>query len=194
MPFDTEDRRSVSFEADTSSVERSLGNLDALARGFGRSLSSALEGATVRGKSLSDVLRGLGDRLVNLALRSAVKPLENSLAGMFGNLVGGVMPFAKGGVLGSRVQPFASGGVVSSPTFFPMGGGATGLMGEAGSEAILPLARGSDGRLGVRSGRGGGATNVTVHIATPDAQSFRRSEAQVSASLARAVARGRRGL
>jgi phage-related minor tail protein len=66
-------------------------------------------------------------------------------------------------------------------------------MGEAGAEAIMPLARGPDGRLGVSAG-GGAPTLVTVNIATPDAESFKRSEAQVSAALARAVARGRRAL
>jgi phage-related minor tail protein len=57
----------------------------------------------------------------------------------------------------------------------------------------MPLARGPDGRLGVAAG-GGAPTHVTVNIATPDADSFKRSEAQVSAALARAVARGRRAL
>ncbi|MFD1282985.1 phage tail tape measure protein, partial [Methylobacterium goesingense] len=47
--------------------------------------------------------------------------------------------------------------------------------------------------LGVAAG-GQGAAPVTIHIATPDLESFRRSEAQVAAGLARAVARGRRGL
>ncbi len=57
----------------------------------------------------------------------------------------------------------------------------------------MPLARGPDGRLGVQGG-GGRPVTVQVTIATPDAESFRRSEAQVSAALARAVARGQRGL
>jgi phage-related minor tail protein len=70
-------------------------------------------------------------------------------------------------------------------------------MGEQGAEAILPLARGSDGRLGVRSATGGASSrpvSVTVNVAATDADSFRRSEAQVAAALARAVARGQRGL
>lgn len=50
-----------------------------------------------------------------------------------------------------NIQAFASGGVVNSPTFFGMSSGRTGLMGEAGPEAIMPLARGSDGKLGVKS-------------------------------------------
>ena len=90
-------------------------------------------------------------------------------------------------------MPFAGGGVVAAPTYFPLGRNI-GLMGERGAEAILPLARGPDGKLGVRSGSGGGATHVTVNIAASDLESFKRSEAQVSAALARAVARGRRAL
>ena len=94
------------------------------------------------------------------------------------------------------MTPFAKGGVVAAPSYFPLGRGL-GLMGEQGAEAILPLARGPDGRLGVRSAGGGAPgrpVNVTVNIAAAGADSFRRSEAQVAAALARAVARGQRGL
>jgi phage-related minor tail protein len=66
-------------------------------------------------------------------------------------------------------------------------------MGEAGPEAIIPLARGADGRLGVRA-QGGGAVHVTMNVSTPDAASFRRSGAQIAAELARMVERGRRNL
>ena len=91
-------------------------------------------------------------------------------------------------------QPFAKGGVIASPVTFPLGGGRTGLAGEAGPEAIMPLARGPDGRLGVRSQSGGGAVNITVNVSTPDAESFRRSESQIAAMLSRAVSRGQRNL
>lgn len=56
---------------------------------------------------------------------------------------------------GGNVMPFASGGVVTSPTLFKFAGG-TGLMGEAGAEAIMPLKRGADGKLGVAASGGGG--------------------------------------
>jgi phage-related minor tail protein len=69
-----------------------------------------------------------------------------------------------------------------------------GLAGEAGPEAIVPLARGADGRLGVAMSGGGAAANVTIHIATPDADSFRRSETYITGQIARAVARGQRSL
>ena len=65
------------------------------------------------------------------------------------NMLTSALGFSHGGVPG-RVQAFASGGIVSQPTYFPMPDGA-GLMGEAGAEAIMPLKRGSDGRLSVLS-------------------------------------------
>ena len=67
-------------------------------------------------------------------------------------------------------------------------------MGERGAEAIMPLARGPNGQLGVVANGAGRAPNITVNIQTTDVESFRRSETQVAAALARAVARGRRGL
>ncbi|MEO1651078.1 MAG: phage tail tape measure protein, partial [Pseudomonadota bacterium] len=83
----------------------------------------------------------------------------------------------------------------AAPTLFPMANGRSGLMGEAGAEAIMPLARGPDGRLGVRSDGGSGRpVSVTFNVMSPDADSFRRSETQVGAMLARAVASGQRNL
>jgi murein DD-endopeptidase MepM/ murein hydrolase activator NlpD len=87
------------------------------------------------------------------------------------NLGAAQYTFANGGVFtnGSLI-PFAMGGIVSSPTLFKFAdGGAmqTGLMGEAGPEAILPLSRGPGGRLGVDasvSGGGGITNNVTVNV------------------------------
>ena len=57
------------------------------------------------------------------------------------------------------ITPFANGGIVTKPTIFPMASGA-GLMGEAGPEAIMPLARTASGDLGVRAA--GGNMNVTI--------------------------------
>ena len=63
------------------------------------------------------------------------------------------------------------------------------------AQLILPLTRGPDGQLGVASQGGAGAgPNVTIHISTPDADSFRRSESYITGQIARAVARGQRSL
>lgn len=164
-----------------------LSDLDHLAESVGSRMVTAFASAAMQGKNLSDVLKGLALSLARMALSAALKPLS----AMLGGLSGGLLKNADGNaVAGGRVIPFAEGGIVNSPTLFAMRGGA-GLMGEAGPEAIMPLARGPDGKLGVR---GSGGTNVTVNIATPDAASFQRSQSQVSALIARAVARGQRNL
>lgn len=62
---------------------------------------------------------------------------------------------------GGSVHPFANGGIVSSPTLFKFANG-TGLMGEAGPEAIMPLKRSPDGKLGVQAS--GGGANVVVNV------------------------------
>ena len=70
-------------------------------------------------------------------------------------------PQANGGVF-TKVNAYANGGVVSSPTTFPMSGNQTGLMGEAGAEAIMPLKRGRNGKLGVQAE--GNAGGDVIHI------------------------------
>lgn len=175
--------------------QRQLETLDRLAQRFGASLSGALGAGAADGKRLDAALSSLGRTLANAAMRPLQASLRQGFESLFKSVfdIGGATAFAKGGVVaGGRVTPFASGGVVAAPTYFPMRGGL-GVMGERGSEAIMPLARGPDGRLGVRGGAARPIT-VTVNVTTPDADSFRRSEAQVAAALARAVARGRRGL
>jgi phage-related minor tail protein len=158
-------------------------------------MSGAFARGIVDGRRFEDVLRGVGRSLSQGLLKSALAPLQSGIAGLLtGGLGGLVRGVGSGGSV--PVMPFADGGVIASPAFFPLGRGL-GLMGERGAEAILPLARGADGRLGVRSSAGGEARRpvaVTVQIATPDVDGFRRSEAQVAATIARAVARGSRAL
>jgi phage-related minor tail protein len=178
--------------------QRQLETLDRLAQRFGNTLSSAFTRNAAAGRQLDGVLGTLSTRLASAVTRAAVKPLRSGIEGLVKGLIdaGGdaesATPFAHGGVLaGGRVVPFANGGVVATPTYFPMAQGL-GLMGERGAEAVMPLARGPDGRLGVAAQSGGRPVSVNVTIATPDAESFRRSQAQVAAGLARAVARGHR--
>jgi phage-related minor tail protein len=189
MPSDSEN---LSSQAEP--LRAQLQDLQGLADGFGRALTNAFRRSVVDGKRLQDVLKSLALGLSSRALNQALAPIGQGIGNALSSVLGGPVGrgFAKGGVVGARVMPFAAGGVIASPSFFPMQGGL-GLAGEAGPEAILPLTRGTDGRLGVKS-QGGAAVNVTFNVTTPDAASFRRAEAEVSAMLARAVARGQRGL
>lgn len=170
--------------ANAEALSGVMADLESRSQRFGTALTSALRSATTGGKGLEDVLRGLGNRLTDIALAAGLKPLEN----MLGNALNGAI----GGLAGS-VTPFADGGVVRSPGFFPMGGDM-GLMGEAGAEAILPLKRGPDGALGVAASGGGAVPQIVFNVTATDAASFKKSEGQISAMLARSVARGRRGL
>ena len=84
--------------------------------------------------------------------------------GLVGMLMGAFQ--ANGGAWsgGSQIQAYANGGVVGGPTFFPMAGGKTGLMGEAGPEAIMPLKRDKNGKLGVSVEGGSGSVVVNNNI------------------------------
>jgi len=173
MAEDFEDISALMIE--TERLKSELSDLDRLGRNFGITLTRAFAGAVVDGRKLSDVLRSLALSLSSQALSAALKPL--------GDAIGTAM---------SQAVPFAQGGIVSSPTYFALKGGM-GVMGEKGAEAIMPLARGPDGRLGV-STDGGRAINVTVNIAARDAESFRQSQSQIAATILRALERGQRNL
>ncbi|WP_420131991.1 phage tail tape measure protein [Rhodopseudomonas sp.] len=162
------------------------------AKGFARAMTSAFSQAVTGGKQFEDVLKSLALKVSDLALKAALKPLTNGLAGAFDGLFSGLFGGATSKNADGAIKPFATGGVIGTPTYFPMIGGGVGLAGEAGPEAILPLQRGPDGRLGVAGG--GGSSVVNIQIATPDADSFRRSESYVTGQIARAVQRGQRGL
>jgi phage-related minor tail protein len=142
------------------------------------------------------VLKQLALRLSGLAAAQSFRPAANGLAAgvakLFDNLFSGGDD-ASVALRARTITPFASGGVIGTPAYFPLPSGGVGLAGEAGPEAIVPLTRASDGRLGIAMRGADRVPNVTVQIATPDAQSFRRSEAYITGQIARAVARGQRG-
>lgn len=192
---ETETGGTFSLDVDIGPVADALQRLEGLSRSFGSQLTGALRSAVANGRDLEDVLRGVATNLAGMALGQGLKPLEglagDAFAGIF-SVLSSIVPFAEGGVPG-RIVPFAEGGVVSRPSYFPMGRDI-GLMGEAGAEAILPLRRGADGSLGVAASGGGAPVNVVFNVTTADAASFRKSEAQVTGMLARAVSRGARTL
>ena len=74
---------------------------------------------------------------------------------------------------GSPIKAYANGGVVGGPTYFPMRGNRVGLMGEAGPEAIMPLSRGKDGKLGVQASGQAVTVNQNINISTGVQQTVR---------------------
>lgn len=110
---------------------------------------SAVKGGEAFMQTLSQIIL----ELARMAAQEAFMRMMGTASGANpGTFLGALLGFKNGGAFsGGRVIPFANGGVVSSPTNFPMAGNNMGLMGEAGPEAIIPLRRGSNGKLGVES-------------------------------------------
>lgn len=187
--------------SDLQTMDTLTQSLNRSSENFGKSIVNAFSRGVIEGRRFEDVLRSVGRSLTDSLLKTALKPLQTGVSTLLGTGIKSLTGLLTGGLgaLGSGVASIApltlaQGGIVASPTYFPTGRGL-GLMGESGAEAIMPLSRGPDGRLGVRAAGGSArALNVTVQVSTPDAESFRRSEAQVSAAIARAVARGSRAL
>lgn len=178
----------------TRALRLEIDAADRAGRRFSSSLLGAFEGLAFKGKSLGDTFKSLALNLSQAVLKAAFAPLQAGIGSLVSGALKGGLGFAKGGAFQrGNVVPFASGGVISSPITFPLAGGLTGLAGERGAEAILPLTRGRDGKLGVAAS-GTSAPSITVNISTPDAESFRKSETQVAAMIARAAALGQRNL
>jgi phage-related minor tail protein len=177
-------------------VRNSTNALGISATNFAKAMTKAFADATVGGKQFDDVLKSMALRLSNLAVQQAFKPVAKGLAGTLSKLLNGIFSAGDPSLAAQMgaIKPFAVGGVIGAPTYFPLSSGGLGLAGEAGPEAIMPLTRASDGRLGVAMAGPAAPANVTVQIATPDAASFKRSEAYITGQIARAVARGQRSL
>ena len=141
--------------------------IDFVADSMGDSFMSMVEGT----KSVKDAFREMASDIVRELYRVlVVQQMVNSAKTFLGGF------FADGGAFsgGSQIQAYADGGVVGSPTYFGMSGGKTGLMGEAGPEAIMPLSRGANGKLGVQAeGVGGVTINQNINISTGVQQTVR---------------------
>ena len=155
----------------------------AFTNGF-RNMEDAVVNFAMTGKlSFASFAQSVISDLIRIQARAAISGIATGLGQMLGmggygsgtegssNFIGPPTPTptpsANGNVFGGgNVIPFARGGVVSRPTLFPMANGGTGLMGESGQEAVMPLTRDSSGKLGVKSlggGSGGNQINITVH-------------------------------
>ena len=183
----------VAIDADTTALQKGLADTQKLGSQFGSALGTAFAGLVVQGKSLGDVVGNLALSLSKLTLNAAFKPVDQAIGNALAGLFTGGLGLGGAGAAGAMPVPFAEGGVIASPISFPLAGGQTGIAGERGAEAIMPLSRGPNGELGVAM-QGGAAPNITFNISTPDAASFARSQSEIAAMLARTAARGQRNL
>ena len=169
-----QDRINKTVAKATADAEREQKKLaDGIANSFGDAFMSMVDGT----KSVKDAFRDMARDIIKQLYQILV--VEQMVASISGAIQGAMSPsglgvtdaapqlrkLANGGVIssGSQVQAYANGGVVNSPTFFGMNGNKTGLMGEAGPEAIMPLKRGSNGKLGVQMEGGNSSQTVVVN-------------------------------
>lgn len=163
-------------------IEKTTERIDEFTQQAARNIQDALGDTVLRaldGK-FDNILDLWANMLKRMAAEAAGAQLAKYLLGDFGKTgeVGGLVGkglealaewvggfWAKGGAFDASgpIKPFASGDVFDRATLFGYGGGRLGVLGEAGPEAIMPLRRGADGKLGVASA-GGGGTRVTVPI------------------------------
>jgi len=155
-------------------------NMDAWSR---QASDNLVEMATTGKNSFGDMAKSILQDLAKMAVQLLViKPLFDSIGGF-------LSPAAKGAVYdGGQLVPFALGGIVRTPMAL---GGA--LIGEAGPEAIMPLRRGADGRLGVS---GGGTTvnvinNSGANASVSESADGSEITVMIESALESAISRGR---
>lgn len=137
-------------------LKEKLGGVGDAAKKMKGEIGSALEDIILKGEDASAVIS-------NLLASFASSMFQTGFDGLIGTLFP-TLANAKGNAFsGGNVIPFANGGIVGGPTMFGMRGGL-GLMGEAGPEAIMPLRRGSDGKLGVAAANGSAGGGVVVQV------------------------------
>jgi tape measure domain-containing protein len=142
----------AAFQELDAKAEAQGEKMDGIYKGIGDSIQGgvvdALTAAVDGTKSLAEVASATLKDIGNMFIKLGINQLFNSL-GSGGGILGKLFGSAKGNIIAqNKIVPFAKGGIVGEPTIFPLANG-TGLMGEAGPEAIMPLKRGPSGRLGV---------------------------------------------
>jgi len=133
---------------------------------FDKSFTTMLDGVLMGTQSLSQGFEDMAKVIIAQLLKLLAYKAVFAAFGI--DLTGGAQFAADANAKGNafsngNVIPFANGGVVNSPTIFPMANGAAGLMGEAGPEAIMPLSRGTNGKLGVEAA----PVNVVINNNAP---------------------------
>jgi tape measure domain-containing protein len=165
-------------------VNQIVGAANAIGTAFSTSFTNVINGSQTTQQALASFFQNLANYFLDMAAqiiqKMIVMAILNQVVGLLPGSKGaaggkesdaafmartGALGFAMGGVFDRGVKAYAMGGVVNKPTLFAYadgGAGRFGLMGEAGPEAILPLKRGADGKLGVQSS--GSIGNIIVNV------------------------------
>lgn len=153
---------------------------DTISSSMGDAFMSIMDGT----ESAKDAFRNMADFIVKELFRILV--MEQMVQSVKGAIVGPAATEANGGAyIGGNRLAFANGGVVNGPTYFPMSRGRTGLMGEAGPEAIMPLRRGPNGKLGVEASGGQSVVvNQSFNFSANGDESVKRIIAQEAPKIA----------
>ena len=182
--------KTLSFaESMKAAIDDAKDAVDDLSVTMSTGLADSFARAVAYGENLGDSLKKLGQDIIYTVMKMwMLQSVTRMFSGLFGGgsaaasappVADGV--FAKGGAFAGGIKAFAGGGLVSHPTLFKFAGG-TGLMGEAGPEAIMPLRRDSSGRLGVAvSGSAGGVYAPQFNITVNNEGSGNMSDEQAQA-------------
>jgi hypothetical protein len=166
----TIEAKEIVWTKNRSGVEALLTSLNAVGTTVTNVFANLVAGTDSWTNSLNNALGALANVFVQAGL-SALG--GNDGRGFFSFITGNLgKKAANGAYFSNGLAAFANGGmfannIVSSPTLFKFANGGamkTGVMGEAGPEAIMPLTRGPGGRLGVESYGGGGGVSVVVNV------------------------------
>lgn len=162
------------LERQLDDVGESTLQLQLMALQVGNSFADAFTDAIFEAKNLGDAMQGLAEDISRTIVKALIlKSIQTGINHYFDD---SKTPNAKGNVFDqSGLVPFAKGGIVNSPVVFPFANG-TGLMGEAGPEAIMPLSRGRGGKLGVQASGGGVVVNINNHTQAQVTAKSRRGQ------------------
>lgn len=168
-------------EAENAIVSLSDSVENGLSNGFSQAVTNIVSGTGTIKDAIANMLQSIAQEFLNYAAKILAKQAVLGILGLFGRGLGGAVGGGAGGfasvfagssdfsagfgmtgsllnangnAFANGIRPFSSGGVVDRPTLFRFANGgamSTGVMGEAGPEAILPLRRGPNGKLGVQA-------------------------------------------
>lgn len=167
-----------SMEKTALKGKETFSDLTNAVQSWGNKAADTFADFVVDGKaSFSDLVNSMLKDIVRLQAKQVLDPITKAASSWLTDTVGGFFKNADGGAYASADLGRYSGSVVSSPTLFRFAnGGSIGLMGEAGAEAILPLQRGPNGKLGVQASGGGGVTVNIIEDSSRAGQTQSRQE------------------